>query len=153
MSRKSRLAIAFIGSVVSASACGLLPPTVYQVDPAALEEVGSIGKVKERASREVAYAGAIEISNMFVMDVGGESGKGARDRAVNLLRSKGWKVAAENLSLISMESDKWNGQLTVSSFLPFDLQRYPNTFKALESAATIPKTFILVKVNKRRSYD
>lgn len=153
MSRTSSLTIALVGSVLSISACGLFPSTVYQVDPNALEEVGDIGMIKEDASSDIAYAGAIEISNMLVMDVGGESSKGARDKAVSLLRGKGWKVIAENLSLISMESDKWNGRLTVSSFQPFDLQRYPNAFKTLESAATIPKTFVLIKVGMRRSYD
>ncbi|TMR21828.1 hypothetical protein ETD86_13595 [Nonomuraea turkmeniaca] len=151
MNRASRRAIALIGLIVLASACGLFPRPVYHVNPAALKEVRSIGTLKEEGSDEVDYAGAIETYNVLVIDVGGRNGEEALDKAVDILRQKEWKVVGQGSLMTSMESDKWDGHLTATPFHPYQLQHYPNILEALKDKSTRTEALVIITMNARRS--
>jgi hypothetical protein len=145
-SRLVRLAVALAGAALLASGCGLFAPAVYQVTPAALADIRAIGMVRGEESSEVGYAESVEISNTFVIDVGGASAEEAVAKAARLLRDHGWNVLVENQTGVSMRSDKWDAYLTLVSFRPGDLAGHPAILRTLAGKSVRTDALVIIKV-------
>lgn len=125
------------------SGCGY---TTSQVDPAVLEEVRSVGKVIGESTSEGIWEDTNDIITMFVIDVGGKSGPGSVNRAIDLLGRRGWKILRTNLpTSVTMESPKWGtDQLVVRPFDPVEVENEPEIQEEIRKKSAKPAALVVV---------
>ncbi|KAB8181296.1 hypothetical protein FH608_051045 [Nonomuraea phyllanthi] len=82
-------------------------PTKLQADATALYEVRSIGKLVAQTAIELGYEGAVQITDILVLDLAKPVYQEALDTAHDRLRKQGWKDVGNRSDVIDMESSKW----------------------------------------------
>jgi hypothetical protein len=159
--RMRRLAALLVGAVSITTGCAANDPTAYQmttathqeapatyqVPPAALDEVRSIGLVQAESSVEVDIDDSAEFANTFVIDVGSASANAAIAKSADLLRERGWKILGkERPWFIMMKSTKWNTFLAIESFQPVHLTSHPDILEALKDKSAKTEASVIINV-------
>ena len=123
-SRIIRETAVFLSACLLASRCGLFKPEALRVDPGVLDDVRSIGKVLAEATTEgVAWERGTEITNRFVIDVGGVNASEALKKASDLLRKREREVVTEKIpEFVQMDSvAREDAHLTINAFNPLNV--------------------------------
>ncbi|MFI7126829.1 hypothetical protein ACIBQ1_14130 [Nonomuraea sp. NPDC050153] len=156
-----RLAALFVGAVSFIAGCGANDPAAYQmttathqvalatyqVPPAALDEVRSIGLVQAESSVEVDMDDSGEFANTFVIDLGSASANAATGKAASLLRERGWEIIGkERPWFIMMKSTKWNTFLAIDSFQSVHLASHPDILKTLKNTSAKTEASVIINV-------
>ncbi|WP_127939413.1 hypothetical protein [Nonomuraea polychroma] len=125
------------------SGCGY---TTWQVDPAVLDEVRSIGRVIGESTSDGIWEDTNDIITTFVIDVGGKSGPESVDKTVDLLGKRGWKILRENRpTSTTMESPTWeNDHLVVRPFHPAEIENEPSIQGMIKEKAPKPEALVVV---------
>jgi hypothetical protein len=130
-------------------ACGWFQGTI-QVDPTPLNEVRKIGTVRGESRMHSDVNGKAEITNYFVIDVGGTDDRDAVNEAVKNLQAQEWSIVAENRpARVLMKSDKWAGvHLSVTPFDPVNLNGVPELLTALGGETVRTEGLVIIDVYK-----
>ncbi|MEV3987205.1 hypothetical protein [Nonomuraea sp. NPDC049758] len=119
----------------------------YQVTPAALDEVRSIGTVQAESAVEIDMDDTTDIMNTFVIDVGEASANAATGRSAKLLQKLGWEVMGEQRPwFVTMKSTKLGALLTIDSFQAVHLASHPGMADTLKNGSIETDTSVIVKV-------
>ncbi|MEV4177005.1 hypothetical protein [Nonomuraea sp. NPDC049709] len=147
--RRRRARLARINSLILLvaslfmSGCGY---TTWQVDPAVLDEVRSIGRVIGESTSDGIWEDTNDIVTTFVIDVGGESGPESVNKAIDLLGRRGWKISHTNLpTSVTMESPKWESdRLVVRPFDPVEVENEPEIKEEIKKKRARPAALVVV---------
>lgn len=125
------------------SGCGY---TTWQVDPAVLDEVRSIGRVIGESTSDDIWEDTNDIITTFVIDVGGKSSPESVAKAIDLLGKRGWKILHSNLpTSLTMESPKWGtDDLVVRPFDPVEVENEPAIQGEIKKKSTRPAALVVV---------
>ncbi|MFG2075407.1 hypothetical protein [Nonomuraea maritima] len=144
MSSRARLVRSAILLTASLLMSGCV--TTWQVDPAVLNEVRSVGKVIGEVTYDGIWEDTNDIVTTFVIDVGGKSGPDSVDRAIDLLGGRGWKALRTDLpASVTMGSPKWgNNQLVVRPFDPREVKNKPEIENEISRKSPDPEALVVV---------
>ncbi|MGW4799374.1 hypothetical protein ACWEPC_43870 [Nonomuraea sp. NPDC004297] len=97
--------------LITVSGCDAawLPETVIKVDPAAISEVRSIGRVVARTTADPFYERTVQVIEILVFDFDAPDYSQALSEARGLLRKRGWSEIFTDEYGAVMESDRWRG--------------------------------------------
>lgn len=142
-----RLTALLVGVFSLIVGCSANNPITYQVTPAALDEVRSIGLVQAEGSVELNMGDSVQVMNAFVIDVGGASANVATAKTARLLRERGWEVIGEERPwFVTMRSTKWDAFLAIDSFQSAHLASYPDVSKALKDKSAKTEASVIIRV-------
>lgn len=145
--RARRFAALLVGVVSLIAGCRANDPITYQVTPAILDEVRSIGLVQAEDSVELYMGDSVDVMNTFVIDVGGASANAATAKSARLLRKRGWEVIGEERPwFIMMKSTKWAASLAISSFRSVHLSSHPDILKTLKDKSAKTEASVIINV-------
>lgn len=147
--RSLRVAMMLICAAFLIGGCGWSHGTL-QVDPTALENVREIGAVRGESEAQSEINGQIEVSNFFVIDVGGTSAPNTLDKAVEILRAQEWSIIAESKPVrVLMKSNKWmDVHLSIAPFDPIYLNDVPDLYRTFSSQAEKSEGLVVIRVYK-----
>ncbi|MGW4798817.1 hypothetical protein ACWEPC_41015 [Nonomuraea sp. NPDC004297] len=86
-----------------------LPETVIKADPAAINEIRSIGRVVTRTTADPQYKRTIQVIEILVFDLNASDFTEALSVARGRLEQRGWSVIGSADVPIEMESSRWKG--------------------------------------------
>lgn len=106
-----RLTMAFMFAIPLLSGCrSEFFPSESRAASGVVADLRSAGKVLAATTTEWYWDGHTDITDVLVVDVGASSSRGAFDKALSLLRKRGWEVSDPSvLGRTQMKSDKWEG--------------------------------------------
>ncbi|MEV4378227.1 hypothetical protein [Streptosporangium sp. NPDC049644] len=105
-----KFALVVLSALISLSGCGrLFFHETFKVDPAAVEEVRSVGRVVLQVQSDWTWEGSTQIDEILLMDVGSPTYEESRNIAYERLRQLGWAERANEV----LESHKW-GHIAIS---------------------------------------
>lgn len=139
-------AITAVVLLVGSGCARLFPPPVYQVNPAALEDVRSIGTVQGEGGDEIGYGDEVVVMHTFVLDVGGSSANEALQRAADLLQKHGWEALSDNRTGAAMKSAELDAYLSISPFHSEFLAHHPRILKRFKEESIDTEVFVIVNV-------
>ncbi|MEV0996627.1 hypothetical protein [Nonomuraea sp. NPDC050202] len=106
----TKFALVALSALVSLAGCGrLLFHETFKVDPAAVEEVRSVGRVVLQVQSDWTWEGSTQIDEILLMDVGSSTYEESCDIAYERLRQLGWSERGND----GLESHKW-GHIAIS---------------------------------------
>lgn len=103
------LAGLFILVVLSGCDAAWLPITEIKVDPAAIGEVRSVGRVVTRTFADPIYERTVQVIEILVIDVEASSLAEAAKTVRGRLEQQGWSTVGPTDLPIQMESSRWKG--------------------------------------------
>ncbi|MFF4617720.1 hypothetical protein [Nonomuraea jabiensis] len=102
--------LAMLCVLATISACtSWLPEKVIKVDPAAINEVRSIGRVVARTTADPQYKRTTQVIEILVFDLNAPNFTEALSVARGRLEQHGWSVIGSADVPIEMESSRWKG--------------------------------------------
>ncbi|MEU8252044.1 hypothetical protein [Nonomuraea sp. NPDC048916] len=105
-----KFAVVALSALLSLTGCGVLQPyEPLKVNPAAVEEVRSVGRVILQVQSDYTWEGSTQLDEVLLMDVGSSSYKESRKIVYKRLRQLGWSERGDD----SLESRKW-GHIAIS---------------------------------------
>ncbi|WP_157382794.1 hypothetical protein [Nonomuraea coxensis] len=118
------------------------------VDPVILEQVRGIGAVRGERVLSSDIDGTMEITNVFVIDVEGESPSGALDKAIDALTARKWSIMIEKRPIrVQMKSlNRDTVHLTVAPFDKIYLETAPELRGMIDGSDPGAKNFVIVDV-------
>ncbi|MFI6634743.1 hypothetical protein ACIBI7_38170 [Nonomuraea fuscirosea] len=105
----ARILFAMLCLLVAVTGCDAawLPQKVIKVDPAAVDEVRSIGHVVAQTTVDPFYERTVQVNNVLVFDFNVSDFPQALREARGLLRKLGWSEISSVDGVVQMESDRW----------------------------------------------
>lgn len=124
-------------------------PRESRVDPAALNDVRSVGRVLTQATTDEYYDGTTTIDEFLVIDAGGSSAADALGKASEALRNRGWNVKIARIpESVYLVSSKWKEVrvviLAIDNRKSFDGNPVPEAKKAIDDARALTKSDTLL---------
>ncbi|MFI9848511.1 hypothetical protein ACIHFD_66720 [Nonomuraea sp. NPDC051941] len=127
-----------------------LPETVIKVDPVAINEVRSIGRVVTRTTADPEYKRTVQVIEILVFDVNASDFTEALGVARGRLEQRGWSVVGSADAPIEMESNRWKGTTVrlgkLEDIDPLGARLEPEAEKALQ-ADPAKSGYILVSLS------
>ncbi|WP_406674883.1 hypothetical protein WBK31_12660 [Nonomuraea sp. N2-4H] len=116
------------------------------VEPGVLQEVGKIGTIIWR-ERDTGLSGVeTVVTDIFLIDVGGETEEASLRKAVAFLRSRGWVTSVDDSPRnVWLQSPKWKGaNLGVSSLRASPEYEQPAVKQTIERQGVDPDALVTV---------
>ncbi|MGW0806139.1 hypothetical protein [Nonomuraea sp. NPDC002799] len=145
------LAVLCMLAAVSGCDAAWLPETVIKVDPGAISEVRSIGRVVTQTFTDPLYERTVQVIEILVIDMQ------AADftEAVNLMQGRlerlGWSEVASTDMWVQMESSRWKGTTagigSVEELDSLGAQLEPATEEALQADPEKWGSYIVVSLS------
>ncbi|MEO3796334.1 hypothetical protein ABGB14_39565 [Nonomuraea sp. B10E15] len=116
------VAFALVASLATGCRSEFLP-SESRVAPELIADLRGTGRVLAATTTEWYWDGLTEITDILVVDVGGSSFREALDRALGILRARGWKAEnPPNLWRTHLKSDTWvNVYIAVEPLMSYDV--------------------------------
>ncbi|GAA4936284.1 hypothetical protein HD597_010376 [Nonomuraea thailandensis] len=139
--------------LVTVSGCNAAwwPETVIKVDPGAVTEVRSVGRVVTQTFTDPMYERTVQVIEILVVDMQAADFPEALDLARDRLEQLGWKEVGSTDVMVQMESSRWKGTTTrlgsVEDLESLGAQLEPAAGEALQADAKKWATYILVSLS------
>ncbi|MEU8393930.1 hypothetical protein AB0C28_01975 [Nonomuraea sp. NPDC048892] len=139
--------------LVAVSGCDATwwPETVIKVDPGALTEVRSVGRVVTQTFTDPVYERTVQVDEILVVDLRAADFPEALDLVRNRLKQLGWNEVSSIETVVHMESSRWKGTTTrlgpVEDLESFGAQLEPAAEKARQADPKKWATYVLVSLS------
>ncbi|GAA3542413.1 hypothetical protein GCM10022419_023210 [Nonomuraea rosea] len=139
--------------LVAVSGCDAawLPETVIKVDPDALANVRSVGRVVTQTFADPIYERTVQVIEILVVDMRAADFPEALDLARDRLEQLGWNEVGPTDVPVQMESSRWKGTTTrlgsVEDLDSLGAQLEPAAEKALQADPKKWETYIVVSLS------
>lgn len=146
------LAILCMLSAVSGCAWFSRDLMVIKVDPAAINEVSSVGRIVTRTTADPIYEQIVQVVEVLVVDVDASDFAEALSVARGRLQQRGWTVSSQDDVTVFMRSSRWSGTTArlgrLKDIDSLGAQLEPGEEKALQADTAKSRSYIVVSVSR-----
>ncbi|MGP3913448.1 hypothetical protein [Nonomuraea sp. 10N515B] len=125
---------------------------MIKVDPAAINEVSSVGRVVTRTSADPVYERIVQGVEILVLDVDASDFTEALSVARGRLQQHGWTVSSQDDVTVFLKKGRWYGTTArlgrLEDLDSFGARLEPGAEKALQADSVKSSSYILVSVSR-----